>query len=286
MSVDINATRIVFLLQCVALAAGVLICWKSQFSAGGVEHRRPKLGPWQISTIGILSLALQAVLGGIVGLVLASFLNARLPSGLSTDSTLSVMIVNSGFHFGVLAGIFFGRRQPESPPDQEGRPDPERFNAPVSIGAALKSGFLTYLAALPLVAAAMWVWQQGLDAAGIPRPKQELIDMFSHTHGFWRLTFMTLVAVVIAPMTEELVFRAGIFRFVRTRLPRVLSLVLPAVLFGAAHLNLSAFVPLLVLAIVLSLAYERTGRVITPIVAHGLFNLTTVAFLLSGLAAN
>lgn len=37
------------------------------------------------------------------------------------------------------------------------------------------------------------------------------------------------------------------------------------------------------LAVIFSLAYERTGHIGTPIVAHALFNLNTVLLILSGI---
>ena len=54
-------------------------------------------------------------------------------------------------------------------------------------------------------------------------------------------------------------------------------------LFGAAHANWASFVPLAVLGVVLALAYEATGDIRVPIVAHGLFNLNTILIVLSGL---
>ena len=87
---------------------------------------------------------------------------------------------------------------------------------------------------------------------------------------------MIVLATVVAPATEELIFRAGIFRYARTRLPRWAALLLPACLFAALHNHLASFAPLVVLGLVFSLAYERTGRIGTAIVAHALFNLYSV----------
>ena len=38
----------------------------------------------------------------------------------------------------------------------------------------------------------------------------------------------------------------------------------------------------MLLAVMFSLSYERTGKIGTPIVAHALFNLNTVLLILSG----
>ena len=91
--------------------------------------------------------------------------------------------------------------------------------------------------------------------------------------------------MIIAPLTEELIFRAGLFRYLRTRVPRWIALLAPATIFAALHSNLVAFVPLLLLGVLFSLAYERTGRISVTIVAHSLFNLHTILLILAGVTA-
>jgi membrane protease YdiL (CAAX protease family) len=100
------------------------------------------------------------------------------------------------------------------------------------------------------------------------------------------------VATVIVPFSEEILFRAGLFRYFRTRAPRWLSIVLTSALFGALHVSwgdhmagLPSLLPLFVLAIVFCLAYERTGRIGTTIVAHALFNLNTFVLVLAGIGS-
>jgi len=53
-----------------------------------------------------------------------------------------------------------------------------------------------------------------------------------------------------------------------------------ALLFALVHLNLVTFVPLLVLALLLTELYERTGNLLAPITAHLLFNALNFAALL------
>jgi membrane protease YdiL (CAAX protease family) len=49
------------------------------------------------------------------------------------------------------------------------------------------------------------------------------------------------------------------------------------------HANLASFAPLVALGVVFSLAYERTGRISTSIIAHALFNITTTVLVMAGL---
>ena len=71
-------------------------------------------------------------------------------------------------------------------------------------------------------------------------------------------------------------------------MPRWAALLIPALLFASLHVNwvtlegLASFAPLAVLAIMFSLAYERTGHIGTPMVAHALFNLNTVILIFAG----
>ncbi len=45
-----------------------------------------------------------------------------------------------------------------------------------------------------------------------------------------------IIAVAVVPIGEELVFRAGLFRYFRGRFPRGMALFFPAFVFGAMHL--------------------------------------------------
>lgn len=303
-----NASTLFTALEIALMVVGLVLASRYQFAKSAAEQRKCRLGRWNISGFGLLVIAFQAIVGGIIGLSLGGLVNSWLPSGISTDTAVTLMVANSGLHLGILAGIAFGWRAPETlnawrpgrvPASATAQTAGAEFSqtptrvfsssaassslaTPLPLVSAIKFGVITYLAALPLVTIASLLWQGGLDLFGIPRPKQELIDLFGHAHGFWKIFLLALMAVVVAPITEELVFRAGIFRFVRTRLPRVFAFALPSALFACAHINMSASVPLFVLALILSLAYERSGRVVTTIVAHGLFNLTSVVLLLAG----
>jgi hypothetical protein len=56
-----------------------------------------------------------------------------------------------------------------------------------------------------------------------------------------------------------------------------------SLVFAAIHGNLSAFVPLVVLAVVLALLYEYTDNLLAPITAHATFNAVNLLALLGWL---
>jgi membrane protease YdiL (CAAX protease family) len=153
------------------------------------------------------------------------------------------------------------------------------------------SGLLTFLVTLPLLLAAGKIWDFILRWTGLPVEKQDVIEMFLRADSKRLLVAMILLATVIAPVSEELVFRAGLFRYFRTRMPRVVAFALPGIIFASLHINpstltgLASFAPLVVLAVLFSAAYERTGHIGTPIVAHALFNLNMIVLILAGVDA-
>ena len=93
---------------------------------------------------------------------------------------------------------------------------------------------------------------------------------------------MVLLAVVLAPIAEECIFRGLLFRGLYDRSP-ALAWVLSTVLFAAMHVigYIGAYTPLeLVLALIqylpagiaLCIAYQRGGSIISPILTHALVN--------------
>ncbi|MGH7944081.1 MAG: lysostaphin resistance A-like protein, partial [Opitutaceae bacterium] len=152
----------------------------------------------------------------------------------------------------------------------------------------LASGAATFLMSLPLLLVAAKLSEIAVKALGLPTERQSLIAMFANADSPLLLVIMIVLAVVVAPLTEELVFRAGLFRYLRSWIPRRLALVVSAFLFASLHVNwatlegLTSFLPLAVLAVMFSLAYERTGKIGTAIVAHALFNLNTILLIFSG----
>jgi len=141
----------------------------------------------------------------------------------------------------------------------------------------------TLLMAMPVLILFNLGWLYLLKKLGLPDEPQDLLAIFTKAKSPFVVAALLVVACVLAPLYEELLFRAGLYRFCRQRLGRNWALAFSGCLFGAMHMNLASFVPLALFGIVLALAYEATGSLRVAVVAHGLFNLNTVFLLLSGL---
>lgn len=250
--------------------------------------------PWSVVEFG---LAIIAVIGGgVAGQIIAQLIASQI--GAAPD--LTMLILGAGFQGGLLVGVgvartaaisplprpldeAIGSAQVAAPVESAALSAPETpLLPPASATPVLLAGTITLLIALPLLLAVSLSWTFLLTRLGLDTSKQSLVDIFSETQSPTVLVGMSLLAVVVAPLAEETIFRAGLFRYLRTRLPRPVALALPAVVFGSLHQNLVAFVPLVVLGVIFALAYERTGRIAVPIIAHALFNLHTILLLLAG----
>lgn len=98
--------------------------------------------------------------------------------------------------------------------------------------------------------------------------------------------FLMLFAGVIAPFTEELLFRGVIMRGLSSRFGRIGATVGQAVVFGGAHLtvsqgwgNIGLIVILTCLGLGLGFLAQLTGRLGAGMVAHSLFNIGQLSLL-------
>ena len=96
-----------------------------------------------------------------------------------------------------------------------------------------------------------------------------------------RLT-LGAAAILLAPVAEEILFRGILYPAIKQAgFPRI-ALWSTVLLFAAVHLNAVTFLPLAVLALILTALYERTDNLLAPITAHALFNaLNFVALFLT-----
>ena len=200
---------------------------------------------------------------------------------------LEIMIYGTGLDGGALIGwlLFpFLRRAlysdyGVSPPDTpEPVPEPTlSWNKTLLYAAAVLA------LSMPVLLGLSAGWSFLLEKCGLPDEPQDTIAIFTNTKSPWVIVGMLLVACGLAPMMEELLFRAGLYRFCRQKLGRGYALLISSVLFGAIHFNWAGFVPLAVLGAMLALVYEATGSIRVAILAHAFFNLNTILAILSGM---
>jgi len=85
---------------------------------------------------------------------------------------------------------------------------------------------------------------------------------------------LLILAIIIAPITEEIVFRYGIYGTLRRSTTIVASAIISAIIFGAIHFTFEALFYGSVIGIVFALLYEYTRNIKTSIVGHMTYNVS------------
>ena len=145
--------------------------------------------------------------------------------------------------------------------------------APVGKGVAV--GALMYLAFLPGAIGVLGLWDLGLLLLGVPLSPQTTVVTFQRAFAGGEISVVLPIlvfGVVVAPLFEELLYRALLFGWLREQMSPRAAVLISAVVFGAIHFNLLALVPVTVLGVVLALVYHRTNNLWCCITLHALFN--------------
>ncbi len=94
-------------------------------------------------------------------------------------------------------------------------------------------------------------------------------------------TYTTLaVAVLVAPICEEVFFRSFIFMGLRRGMPLVLAVVLSALFFGVAHGDPASFPVLFIIGLVLAILRWRSRSIWPGIILHTLNNGTSALLII------
>ncbi|MBI2513050.1 MAG: CPBP family intramembrane metalloprotease [Opitutae bacterium] len=245
---------------------------------------RSRLAHWEIAGFEVILLVLLIFLIGAIAQGIAQHYFGAWIDASGDKKARQLVVWGVALHGAGLLGwplFWLGRRFFHI--DYGALPPPSATVRREPLTKVFVHAISTVAIALPVLVLCSAAWTLFLQAIGLPDEPQDLLEIFGGVHSKPLLVAMLFVACVLAPVYEELLFRGAIFRFCRQRFGRAAALVVSATLFGAMHGNWAGFVPLAVLGVALAVAYERTGDIRVSMLAHGLFNLNTLAIVLSGL---
>ncbi len=149
------------------------------------------------------------------------------------------------------------------------------------VGVGIAFGIFCQVVLMRLVALVLWPVLGRPDVEG---PVEEMIERASDA----RVVGLVLLVVVGAPLVEELFFRGLLLRSLQRRLGTAWAVGLSGALFGLAHppgedLEAAAaalvMISLAVLGVALAMLTVRLGRLGPAIIAHAIFNASTLAWL-------
>lgn len=143
---------------------------------------------------------------------------------------------------------------------------------------SLTTAIILLFAAYPLIFLADLVTQRVL---GGPSSRQAILELFNGSQTLEQRVLIILLAVGVAPLVEEFVFRFFLYGVIKRYAGPVVGLLASALLFAAVHAHLPSAGPLFVLGVCFTLAYEWSGSIVVTMTMHALFNaltLTALAF--------
>ena len=148
----------------------------------------------------------------------------------------------------------------------------DAFGFPVNWKMALFLGVVAACLALPVAQGLQLASAEIMSRLSVKPEMQPAIQALKNTVTWLDRFALGVAAIGFAPVAEEMLFRGILYPAVKQAgFPR-LALWGTSLLFAVVHWNVATFVPLLLLAVVLTLLYEKTNNLLAPIAAHALFN--------------
>jgi membrane protease YdiL (CAAX protease family) len=257
----------------IILLAAYFLRWRKDSAAFPLGRLPARHAPLADVTFFVVAFTVPMTISGGAAVLAAKYLPDW---GLGRIQLASIYVLELAMILAIWLYAKFWRTADAAPPPEGPPPGPL---------PALKSGAITFVMAMPILILVGFAWQGVLTLCHVPPAPQSIVDMFLGLDTPLLKALFTIVAAVLVPFNEEMIFRGGLFRGLRSVVPRPYAIMISAVIFGVAHGDLTAGVPLITLGAILAIAYERTGNIGTVIVAHALFNLNTLVALLLGVNA-
>ena len=249
----------------------------------------PKGSPWLFAGVVAMSVILSGValflfrklrtvsdwdhhmriyLGGtscLFGAFVASAAAAMLADGPTGNSTLRTVIGAMGLQVGMLLLLpGFLREHQTNLADAFGLSDNWKRSL---LGGAL-GAFIFF----PVGALLHMVSTRGMSQLGWKPKMQNSVTVLANADSLVELVSLGVITILLAPVVEEILFRGILYPWVKRLGYQRLALWGVSVLFASIHGNLPAFLPLFLLAILLTKLYENTRNLLAPITVHCLFN--------------
>ncbi|MBM3840092.1 MAG: CPBP family intramembrane metalloprotease [Verrucomicrobia bacterium] len=228
--------------------------------------------PWRPDVVLRFLLALFTSI--FTGVLLVGWLNSRSSPFAFDPRFLTVVVGALTFHgMALVLTYFFLREHEVSWSEAFG------FRAP-RVGRALLLSVTIGIVILPMAWSLARVSAKLMARLHFDPVVQDTVQTLQTAESTELKILLGVLAVLVAPVAEELVFRGILYPVIKQQgFPR-LALWGTSLLFAAIHNNAMIFLSLTLLAVILTLLYETTNNLLAPIVTHSLFNLANYFWLI------
>lgn len=111
---------------------------------------------------------------------------------------------------------------------------------------------------------------------------QETVKAFQKSDGIGFKFLVIFLAVVIAPLAEETLFRGFVYGVLKRYTDAPFAALSSSLMFAVIHMHVGSLLPLWMLAVLFCLAYEITGCLLVPMLLHSIFNSVSILAMVFG----
>jgi membrane protease YdiL (CAAX protease family) len=147
-------------------------------------------------------------------------------------------------------------------------------------GAGL--GAAAYVATIPVLVLGSLLYSLVLLLLGVEPEMQDVVLLFESLEDGWFFYYFIFMAVILAPIAEELLFRGVLLPACSRAWGVRAGVVVSSLLFAFMHLHATSFAALWLLSVGLAIAYMYTRSIWAPIAMHMLFNGVNLVMVQAG----
>lgn len=133
--------------------------------------------------------------------------------------------------------------------------------------SVIKAG-LFYFGSLPIMMMLTYVSLLLCVFVGVSPEPHAMLEVLNTEKTTWYIYYLVIVAVFIAPVFEEIVFRGFFYQFLRKRYGIMKAIIINGLIFSLLHFNVAQFLPIMALGIMMCLVFEYTGSLVASITVH------------------
>ncbi|MFH1848058.1 MAG: CPBP family intramembrane glutamic endopeptidase [Candidatus Omnitrophota bacterium] len=141
-------------------------------------------------------------------------------------------------------------------------------------------GIAGYLATIPvfILSLALVLWLVMLFK--YEPPIQPVLEIFLEEKKTSVILYLGFFVSVAGPIVEELFFRGFLYQAIKKHFGVFNALVASSALFALLHANLTGFLPIMILGMLLAYLFERTGTLVAPVCVHVFHNSIMILFVM------
>jgi hypothetical protein len=147
---------------------------------------------------------------------------------------------------------------------------------------AIAYGILALVCFLPAHFGVAIVWELVLKGLEVDLDTQESVVMIMEAirdKNWAQLAPLIFFATIVAPISEEVMFRGLLFRVLLDRGGFFMAAIISSALFTLMHDSIASWGPLMVLGMLLAWVYHRSGSLLVSIALHFAFNTAMISLL-------